>query len=88
MLKSTLRGEKAYDFLERMITLVFPRVRDFKGVSIKKCDSHGNLNLGFKAYDIFPEIGPDDMKVPMGIQITIVTTADDAMGTQHLMETL
>ena len=65
MMKCTLRGQKAYDFFERMTTLVMPRVRDFKGVSAKKFDANAKLNLGFKQYDIFPEIGPDDMKIPM-----------------------
>jgi large subunit ribosomal protein L5 len=88
MLKTTLRGQKAHDFFERLTTLVFPRVRDFKGVSPRKFDSSGNLHIGMKQYDIFPEIGPDDMKTPLGIQISIVTTADDKESSIKLLQSL
>lgn len=77
MLRCTLRWRKAYDFLERFNTIVLPRIRDFKWLSSRSFDGQANLNLGFKQYDIFPEIGPDDMKTPLGIGITICTTTDE-----------
>lgn len=86
MIKTTLRGKKAYDFFERLNMLVLPRVRDYAGISPRKFDKSANLNIGLKQYDLFPEIGPDDMKIPMGLQITIVTTSDDAQATQTFFE--
>lgn len=86
MIKTTLRGKKAYDFFERLTMLVMPRIRDFRGVSERKFDNSANLNIGLKQYDIFPEIGPDDMKTPMGLQITIVTTTDDKEMAQSFLE--
>lgn len=56
MLKVTLRGERAYDFLDRFCKLVLPRVRDFSGISKKSFDPKGNLNLGLQNYNIFPEL--------------------------------
>lgn len=88
MLKTTLRGQKAYDFLERLIKLVFPRVRDFQWVSARQFDSQANLSIGFKQYDIFPEIGPDDMKTPLWLQVTIVTTTQDKTESQTLLKAL
>ncbi|USN56504.1 MAG: 50S ribosomal protein L5 [Candidatus Peribacteria bacterium] len=86
MLKTTLRGKKAYDFFERLNMLVLPRVRDYTGISPRKFDKSANLNIGLKQYDLFPEIGPDDMKTPMGLQITIVTSGDDKESVQAFLE--
>lgn len=70
----TLRGEKMYEFLDRLITLALPRVRDFKGISPKGFDNQGNYNLGIKEQIIFPEISIDKVDKLMGMNITFVTT--------------
>jgi len=72
---ATLRGKKAYDLVERLVAVVLPRVRDFRGLSIKSFDGKGNFSIGFKEAIVFPEISPDDITNVHGIQITIVTTA-------------
>ena len=77
----TLRGERMYEFLERLITAAIPRVRDFKGVSGKAFDGHGNYTLGVKEQLIFPEIDYEKIDKISGINISIVTTAEtDAEG--------
>jgi len=71
----TLRREKMYAFLEKLIKLVLPRLRDFRGVSPNKFDAHGNYNLGIAEQLIFPEIDYDKVEAKRGFSITIVTTA-------------
>ena len=88
MLQVTLRGKKANDFLDRLNKLVLPRVRDFEGFSPKKFDHSANYNMGIKSYDIFPEINLDNVTIPMGLQITIVTTTDDKVQATALLEAL
>ena len=73
--KVTLRGKNMYSFLEKLIKIVLPRIRDFKGVSEKNIDNHGNLNLGFTEQTIFPEIDYDKVDKIRGLQITVVTDA-------------
>ena len=71
----TLRGEKMYEFLDRLISISLPRVRDFRGVSNKGFDGKGNYTLGIKEQIIFPEISIDKVSRITGMDITIVTTA-------------
>lgn len=71
----TLRGEKMYEFLERLITSSLPRVRDFRGINNKGFDGRGNYNLGIKEQIIFPEIDIDKVNKITGMDITFVTTA-------------
>lgn len=71
----TLRGERMYDFLDRLISLTLPRVRDFRGVSSKGFDGRGNYNLGLKEQIIFPEIDYDKIDKVRGLGISIITTA-------------
>ena len=71
----TLRGERMYDFLDRLITIAFPRVRDFRGVSGRACDGRGNYNIGLKEQIIFPEIEYDKIDALRGMNISITTTA-------------
>ncbi len=71
-LKTTLRGSKMYDFLDRVINYVLPRVRDFRGLSLKSIDKGGNLNIGIKEAIVFPEFPPASSKNMFGLQITIV----------------
>jgi large subunit ribosomal protein L5 len=71
----TLRGERMYEFLDRLVTIAFPRVRDFRGVSGKSFDGRGNYNIGVKEQIIFPEIEYDKIDALRGMNISITTTA-------------
>ncbi len=71
----TLRAEKMYEFLDRLITLTLPRVRDFRGIPDKSFDGRGNYSLGIKEQIVFPEINVDKIDRINGLDITIVTTA-------------
>lgn len=71
----TLRGERMYDFLDRLVTIAFPRVRDFRGVSGRAFDGRGNYNIGLREQIIFPEIEYDKIDAVRGLNISITTTA-------------
>ncbi len=71
----TLRGKRMYDFLNKLINIVFPRVRDFRGLSKKAFDKTGNYSIGFSEHTVFPEISPDDVTKIHGVQISITTSA-------------
>jgi len=73
--KVTLRGDRMYEFLERLIKAALPRIRDFRGVSPRAFDGHGNYTLGVPDQTIFPEIEMDKIKRNIGFDVTIVTTA-------------
>jgi large subunit ribosomal protein L5 len=73
--KVTLRSDRMYEFLDRLLTLALPRIRDFRGVSPKAFDGRGNYTLGLKEQLIFPEIQYDSVVSIHGMDITIVTTA-------------
>lgn len=73
--KVTLRGDRMYDFLEKLVNVVLPRVRDFRGVSPRSFDGRGNYTLGLREQVIFPEIEYDSVDKVRGMDITIVTTA-------------
>jgi large subunit ribosomal protein L5 len=73
--KVTLRGARMYEFLDRLITIALPRVRDFRGLSAKSFDGHGNYALGLKEQIVFPEINYDKIDSIRGMDIIIVTTA-------------
>lgn len=72
---ATLRGQRMYDFLEKVITLALPRIRDFRGISENIIDQKGNLTLGFKEYLSFPEIRTDEVDNMHGLEISVATTA-------------
>ena len=78
--KVTLRNERMYDFLQRLISIAIPRIRDFRGVPAKAFDGKGNYSMGIDDQLIFPEVNPDKVKRTQGMNIAIVTTAvnDDA----------
>ncbi|MEI0603382.1 50S ribosomal protein L5 [Brachyspira alvinipulli] len=82
----TLRGDRMYDFLERLIFIALPRVRDFQGIPRKGFDGNGNYNLGIKEHTIFPEISFDKTDAVKGLNITIVTTADNDDMARTLLE--
>ena len=73
--KVTLRGERMYEFLERLIKAALPRIRDFRGLSPRGFDGHGNYTLGVSDQSIFPEVELDKIKRNIGFDVTIVTTA-------------
>ena len=73
--KVTLRRERMYEFLDRLVTIALPRVRDFRGVSGRAFDGRGNYNMGVKEQIIFPEIEYDKIDILRGMNITITTTA-------------
>src|SRR5690606_34287504 len=74
-LKVTLRRERMYEFVDKLINVVLPRLRDFHGVSRKSFDGQGNYSLGFEDQSVWPELSFDDTATPHGIEITLVTTA-------------
>lgn len=87
-LKTTLRRRKMFDFLERLIKIVIPRLRDFRGIDLKSVDQKGNLNIGFKEQAAFPEINPEISRVDFGLEISIVSNAkkkEEAMELYRLL---
>jgi large subunit ribosomal protein L5 len=74
--KATLRGDRMYDFVEKFINIVFPRVRDFRGIEVKKVDKDGNISVGIKETLAFPEISPEEIELNHPLEITITTTAN------------
>lgn len=84
--KVTLRGPRMYEFLDRLISIALPRVRDFRGVSIKSFDGRGNYSLGFKEQIVFPEIEYDKVDALRGLDITITTSAKTNKEAQALLE--
>jgi len=74
-LRVTLRGPRMWDFLDKLLNVTFPRIRDFRGISPKLVDSTGNLSVGFKEFLPFPEIKPDEVERMHGLQVTLTTTA-------------
>ena len=83
--KVTLRGEKMYEFLDRLVNLALPRVRDFRGVSSTAFDGRGNYALGIKEQLIFPEIEYDKIDKVRGMDVIIVTTADSDEEARELL---
>jgi large subunit ribosomal protein L5 len=74
-LKVTLRRRRMFDFLERLIKIVLPRLRDFRGIALKNIDAKGNLNVGLREQAVFPEINPENSKIDFGLEISIVGSA-------------
>jgi large subunit ribosomal protein L5 len=72
---ATLRGQKMYDFLEKFVQVSLPRIRDFRGVSLKNIDARGNLSIGLKEHIVFPEIRSDEVERIHGLQVNITTNA-------------
>jgi large subunit ribosomal protein L5 len=70
----TLRGQRMYEFLDRLISVALPRIRDFRGVNPKSFDGHGNYSLGLSEQMVFPEIDPDKVTFTQGMDITFVTS--------------
>lgn len=86
--KATLRGERMYEFLDKLISLVLPQVRDFQGVGRQSFDGQGNYSLGFTEQTIFPEVDYDKIDTVRGLQITINTNARNNQKALRLLELL
>ncbi len=86
--KVTLRGARMYEFLDRLINVALPRIRDFRGVSSTAFDGRGSYTLGLKEQTIFPEVNPDNVKRMQGMDITIVTTAETDAEARDLLKHL
>ena len=87
-LKVTLRGERMYDFLDKLVNVVLSRVREFQGVSRDSFDGRGNYTLGLREQTIFPEIDYDKIDKLRGLEVTIITTAKTDDEGRHLLELL
>lgn len=74
-LKVTLRGQRMWDFLDKLVKITLPRVRDFRGLAPEMIDATGNLNLGFREHMVFPEIKSDEVEKIHGLELAIATTA-------------
>jgi len=88
MYKVTLRRDRAYDFLDRFVKVVLPRLRDFAWLSSKSFDQKGNLNIGLVNYNIFPELSVDDANTNMWMQLTIVTSTTSTEKSKALLQEL
>jgi large subunit ribosomal protein L5 len=86
--KVTLRGERMWDFLERLTTMALPRIRDFRGIPGKSFDGRGNYSLGFREQLAFPEIDYDKVDRLRGLEISIVTTAKTDEESRRMLELL
>jgi large subunit ribosomal protein L5 len=84
--KVTLRRERMYEFLDRLVSIVLPRVRDFRGVSRTAFDGKGNYSMGLSEWLVFPELNPDKFARPQGMNIAIVTTAVEDDHARRLLE--
>ncbi len=84
--KVTLRGDRMWEFLDRLIAVAIPRIRDFRGLPAKSWDGRGNYTFGLNDQTVFPEIDYDKIDVPRGMDITIVTTATDAAAGKALLD--
>lgn len=83
----TLRGERMYEFIDRLINVALPRVRDFRGISKEAFDQEGNYSLGIREHTVFPELIGKDV-VPIGLQVNISTTAKNKQEAQALLKAL
>jgi len=86
--KVTLRGVKMYEFFDRLVSIVIPRIRDFDGLSTKSFDGRGNYNFGIKEQLLFPEISYEKIEKIRGLDICLVTTANTNEGAQALLSAL
>jgi large subunit ribosomal protein L5 len=84
----TLRGDRMYDFLEKLVKISLPRVRDFRGLNPKKFDSHGNYNIGFHEQIVFPETTREHLDYTFGLEVNIQTSTDDDKQALELLKSL
>ncbi len=86
--KVTLRGEQMYAFLDKLINVALPRVRDFGGLSRNAFDGQGNYSIGFKEHIVFPEISSDEVEKIVGLEVNVVTTAQNDDQARTVLEQL
>ncbi|MCS7168115.1 MAG: 50S ribosomal protein L5 [Gemmatales bacterium] len=86
--KVTLRGKRMYEFLDRLISIALPRIRDFRGLNPRSFDGHGNYSLGLPEQTIFPEVDPDKVSFAQGMDVCITTTAKNDREGRLLLELL
>ena len=84
----SVRGRRMYEFLDRLISLALPRVRDFRGLNPKAFDGHGNYSLGLTEQLVFPELNPDKYSRPQGMNVTMVTSTDHDDDARELLRKL
>jgi large subunit ribosomal protein L5 len=84
----TLRGKRMYEFLDRLISVALPRIRDFRGINPKSFDGNGNYSLGLTEAQIFPEIDPDKVTFAQGMDVTVVTTTRNDDEARELLKAL
>ena len=82
----TLRGARAEEFLDLLVSVVLPRIRDFRGISDTAFDAFGNYSLGIKEHSIFPQIAFEDIGTPLGMQVNIITTAKSPEESKRLLQ--
>ena len=87
-LKVTLRGDMMFEFYDRLVNLVLPRLRDFHGVPAKSFDAKGNYSLGLKEQSVFHELSYDEISTAHGLEITVVTTSDDVAASKAVLAKL
>jgi len=87
-LVATLRGKRMYDFFEKIVTIVLPRIKDFHGIKKTSFDTRGNYTLGLAEYSVFPEVDLGKIERVQGLEITIVTTAQDSKSAFALLKHL
>ena len=85
---ATLRGERMYDFLQKLICVVLPRIRDFRGISAKSFDGRGNYTLGLKEQALFPEITYEEVDLVKGMNVSVITTAETDEEARELLKLL
>src|SRR5437588_733739 len=81
----TLRGQRMYEFLDRLISIALPRIRDFRGVNPKSFDGHGNYSMGLSEQMVFPEIDPDKVTFTQGMDVTFVTSTNNDEESRELL---
>lgn len=84
----TLRGVRMFEFLDRLISIVIPRIRDFRGLNPQAFDGHGNYSMGLTEQSVFPEVDLDKIEFPQGLNVTIVTSARNDTQGRHLLTCL
>jgi len=84
----TLRGERMWSFLEKLVNIALPRTRDFRGIESKSIDAMGNYTLGIKEHTVFPETSDEELKDVFGFAVNVVTTAKTKEETREVLENL
>lgn len=87
-IQATLRGDRMRDFLEKLINIALPRTKDFRGLKATAIDDMGNMSIGIKEHNIFPETAEEDIKDVFGLSITVVTSSKEKVMTKAFLETL